>query len=231
MEEAERIQLDVAPGRISSPEEMKLAVRRAFRRMPEQRALIAFAQVMTAAVSPELKLAAWEGVRYLHIWWMLDEVLTGDVLENPVVQTAFADAVPVRKWRVAQRCPGWKELAATLPVPADPFPATPLRQLIAALTHGEDAAVATSLGDCPPEMARATLGDSPPALVESARTYIDLNGNNLLWYLTYRDDCQAVGGFACPHITRQLLRWGVDPTHRNNLGLCWNDVARHVNPT
>ena len=203
---------------ISSPEEMKLAVRRAFRRMPEQQALIAFAQVMTAAVSPELKLAAWEGVRYLHIWWMLDEVLTGDVLGNPVVQTAFADAVPVRRWNVAQRCPGWEELAATLPVLVEPIPATPLRQLITALVHGEDAAVAASLGDCPSELAR------------TARTYVDLNGNNLLWYLTYRDDCQAVGGFACPHITRQLLRWGVDPTHRNNLGLCWNDVARHVNP-
>jgi len=205
---------------ISSPEEMKLAVRRAFRRMPEQRALIAFAQVMTAAVSPALKLAAWEGVRYLHIWWMLDEVLTGDVLENPVVQTAFADAVPVRRWNVAQRVFCWEELAAALPVPAESIPVTPLRRLIASLTHGEDGAVAAMLRN-----------NRSPYLVASARRYLDMNGNNLLWYLTYRDDCQAMGGFACPQITQQLLRWGVDPTHRNNLGLCWNDVARHVNPT
>lgn len=26
----------------------------------------------------------------------------------------------------------------------------------------------------------------------------------------------------------ELLRLGVDPTRRNNLGLCWNDVKRHV---
>jgi hypothetical protein len=58
--------------------------------------------------------------------------------------------------------------------------------------------------------------------------YRDWRGNNLLWYLTYRDDQNARGGFACPCIERELLRLGVDPNHRNNIGLSWNDVKRHV---
>ncbi len=59
-------------------------------------------------------------------------------------------------------------------------------------------------------------------------SFVDMHGNNLLWYLTYRDDQNAQGGFACPCIERELLRIGVDPNRRNNLGLCWNDVKRHV---
>jgi hypothetical protein len=58
--------------------------------------------------------------------------------------------------------------------------------------------------------------------------FVDCRGNSILWYLTYRDDQQAEGGFACPHIERELLRPGADPNRRNNLGLCWNDVRRHV---
>ena len=41
-------------------------------------------------------------------------------------------------------------------------------------------------------------------------------------------DQNAVGGFACPKTVAALLERGVDPFRRNNLGLCWNDVARHV---
>ena len=59
-------------------------------------------------------------------------------------------------------------------------------------------------------------------------SFVDMHGNNLLWYLTYRDDQNAQGGFACPCIERELLRLGVDPTHRNNIGLSWNDVRRHL---
>ena len=59
--------------------------------------------------------------------------------------------------------------------------------------------------------------------------YRDGSGNNILWYLTYRDDQNAQGGFACPCIERELLRLGVDPSLRNNLGLCWNDIRHHVN--
>ena len=31
-----------------------------------------------------------------------------------------------------------------------------------------------------------------------------------------------------PKTVAALLERGVDPNRRNNLGLCWNDVARHV---
>ena len=58
--------------------------------------------------------------------------------------------------------------------------------------------------------------------------FVDCHGNNLLWYLTYRDDRNAAGGFACPKTVAALLERGVDPSRRNILGLCWNDVARHV---
>ena len=64
--------------------------------------------------------------------------------------------------------------------------------------------------------------------VSSIINYLDMRGNNLLWYLTYRDDQNARGGFACPCIERELLRLGVDPNYRNNIGLSWNDVKRHV---
>jgi hypothetical protein len=66
------------------------------------------------------------------------------------------------------------------------------------------------------------------ALTEKELAFVDYNGNNLLWYLTYRDDRNAAGGFACPKTVAALLERGVDPDRRNNLGLYWNDVARHV---
>ena len=66
------------------------------------------------------------------------------------------------------------------------------------------------------------------ALTEKELAFVDCRGNNLLWYLTYRDDQNAAGGFACPKTVAALLEHGVDPLHRNHLGLCWNDVRRHV---
>lgn len=90
--------------------------------------------------------------------------------------------------------------------------------LIYLITHSFDFSVAI--------MIREQISD-----VDSVREivgYRDGNGNNLLWHLTYRDDQNAQGGFACPCIERELLRLGVDPTRRNNIGLCWNDVKRHV---
>ena len=33
---------------------------------------------------------------------------------------------------------------------------------------------------------------------------------------------------SCSCVERELLRLGVDPSHHNNIGLCWNDVRRHV---
>ena len=74
---------------------------------------------------------------------------------------------------------------------------------------------------------------STKADVEFITNYVDWRGNNILWYLTYRDDHNrddqnAQGGFACPYIERELLWLGADPNRRNNIGLCWNDVRRHL---
>ena len=121
------------------PAEIARKVKLAFKRMPGEMALACFAKVMTAELPHPFKVAVWDAVRYSHIWWGVDEVLKGDVMNNPIVQQAFADAVPMRKWINAQ------------------------------------------------------------------------------------------GGFACPCIERELLRLGVDPCLRNNLGLCWNDVRHHLN--
>ena len=66
------------------------------------------------------------------------------------------------------------------------------------------------------------------AVTEKELAFVDCSGNNLLWHLTYRDDRNAAGGFACPKTVAALLERGVDPSRRNHLGLCWNDVARHV---
>ena len=86
--------------------------------------------------------------------------------------------------------------------------------LIYALTSYDDEFLATKCMNAPSEKELA---------------FVDCRGNNLLWYLTYRDDRNASGGgFACPKTVTALLERGVDPSHRNNLGLCWNDVARHV---
>ena len=38
----------------------------------------------------------------------------------------------------------------------------------------------------------------------------------------------ALACFACPKTVAALLERGVDPNHRNNLGLCWNNVKHHV---
>ena len=85
--------------------------------------------------------------------------------------------------------------------------------LIYALTSYDDEFLATKCMD---------------GLSESELAFVDCCGNNLLWYLTYRDDRNAAGGFACPKTVAALVERGVDPNRRNNLGLSWNDVARHV---
>ena len=54
------------------------------------------------------------------------------------------------------------------------------------------------------------------ALSEKELAFVDCRGNNLLWYLTYRDDQNAAGGFACPKTVAALLERGVDPNRRNN---------------
>jgi hypothetical protein len=43
--------------------------------------------------------------------------------------------------------------------------------------------------------------------------YVDVGGRDMVPFLEVLDG---------------MLKRGVDPSRRNNLGLCWNDVARHV---
>lgn len=205
----------------ASPAEMVRWVRLAFRRMPEEAALTLFAKAMTSPVSRTVKVAAWDAVRYSHIWWTADDVLKGAVMENAVVQKAFADAVPMRRWLVEMRVEGYEAVSMTLGPEiafAQRFVQTELHRLIFLMTHFGDSYAA--------EQVRA-FAESPED-VALLVNYQDKRGNNLLWYLTYRDDQNAKGGFACPCLERELLRIGVDPNHRNEIGLCWNDVRRHV---
>ena len=211
------------------PAEIARKVKLAFKKMPGEMALVCFAKVMTADLPHMIKVAAWDAVRYSHIWWGVDEVLKGAVMENPVVQQAFADAVPMRQWIVGEKRQGWENVCMTLGpemmlfhgefagmTRADsekrPF------MLIHLITHFADAETADMIKD----------HFSAESDIEFVRDFVDWRGNNILWYLTYRDDQNARGGFACPYIERELLRLGADPNRRNNLGLCWNDVRRHL---
>ena len=192
-------------------------VKLAFKRMPGEMALACFAKVMTAELPHPIKVAVWDAVRYSHIWWGVDEVLQGAVMENPTVQQAFADAVPMRRWIVANRLPGWEITQMTvgfyIGMGFDSSQYSPLQMLIYILTSYDDDLIAAKCLD---------------GLTEKELAFVDCHGNNLLWYLTYRDDQQAAGGFACPKTVAALLARGVDPNRRNNIGLCWNDVKRHV---
>ena len=203
----------------ADPAEIARKVKLAFKRMPGEMALACFAKVMTAELPHRIKVAVWDAVRYSHIWWGVDEVLQGAVMENPIVQQAFADAVPMRKWVVENKKPGYEPIQFTIRerglIPGGRW----AYALIPRIVHGEDEEVAKAIAcsACGHEWMRDQLVG-----------FIDMHGNNMLWYLTYRDDQKARGGFACPCIERELLRIGVDPNRRNNLGLCWNDVKRHV---
>ena len=92
----------------ADPAEIARKVKLTFKRMPGEMALACFAKVMTAELPHQIKVAVWDAVRYSHIWWGVDAVLQGPVMENPIVQQAFADAVPMRRWVVANRLPGWE---------------------------------------------------------------------------------------------------------------------------
>ena len=210
------------------PVEIARKVKLAFRKMPGEMALACFAKVMTAELPHPIKVAVWDAVRYSHIWWGVDEVLKGSVMEDPIVQRAFADAVPMRKWLVDHKRDGWEHVCMTLTEAVDyrkdlrdatkMTSANRLPLLIYLVTHFYDLSTAI--------MIREQIAE-----VDGAREvadYQDGYGNNILWYLTYRDDQNAQGGFACPCIESELLRLGVDPNHRNSLGLCWNDVRRHL---
>ena len=212
----------------ADPAEIARKVKLAFKRMPGEMALACFAKVMTAELPHPIKVAVWDAVRYSHIWWGVDEVLQGAVMENPTVQQAFVDAVPMRKWVVEHKRAGWNNLCMTLAETvsyrvdlrdeANLMSGSRLPVLIYLITHGFDFSTAV--------MIREQLAEVDD--MREIANYRDWNGNNILWYLTYRDDQNAQGGFACPCIEQELLRLGADPNHRNNLGLCWNDVKRRV---
>ena len=204
------------------PVEIARKVKLAFKKMSGEMALACFAKVITAELPHQIKVAVWDAVRYSHIWWSVDEVLKGDVMNNPIVQRAFADAVPMRRFRVANRLPGWEITQMTVDfwigIQCDLSPYSNLQLLIHFITALADVAGEKAVRDM---AADRELG-------EQARTFVDIHGNNLLWYLTYRDDLNAGGGFACPRTVAALLECGSDPNHRNELGLCWNDVRRHI---
>ena len=204
------------------PIEIARKVKLAFKKMSGEMALACFAKVMTAELPHPIKVAVWDAVRYSHIWWGVDEVLKGDVMNNPIVQQAFADAVPMRRFRVANRLPGWEITQMTVDfwigIQCDLSPYSNLQLLIHCIT---------ALADISGEKAVRDMA-ADRELCEQMRTFVDVHGNNLLWYLTYRDDRNAGGGFACPRTVAALLECGLDPNHRNDLGLCWNDVRRHI---
>jgi hypothetical protein len=200
-----------------NPTEIARKVKLAFKRLPGEVALACFAKLVTAELPHPIKVAVWDAVRYSHIWWGVDAVLQGPVMENPIVQQAFADAVPMRRWVVANRLPGWEITRMTVDFHVgmgfDSSRYSPLQMLIHALASYDDDFLATKCME---------------GLTGKELSFVDCRGNNLLWYLTYRDDQNAAGGFACPKTVAALLERGVDPSRRNNLGLSWNDVTRHV---
>ena len=212
----------------ADPAEIARKVKLAFKKMPGEKALACFAKVMTSEVPHPIKVAVWDAVRYSHIWWGVDEVLKGPVMENPVVQQTFADAVPMRRWLIANQRPGSYVLdTATEPAEWEDRRIyhtccyTNAQQLVGVIVKGEDSETADYI--------RARKGILNKGHLDyTVADFVDYRGNSILWYLTYRDDQQAEGGFACPRIERELLRLGADPNRRNNLGLCWNDVRRHV---
>ena len=204
-----------------NPVELGRKVMLAFKRLSSDAALACFARLMTANLAHPLKVAVWDAVRYSHIWWSVDDVLKGDVMNNPLIQQAFADAVPMRYWVVDNKCAGWQNVCMTLEpdvIAAQGFVQNDFHTLLHLITHAADDEAACFIRN------RFDVGEARDAV----RNYFDSRGNGILWYLTYRDDQNARGGFACPRTECELLRLGADPYRRNNLGLCWNDVARHV---
>ena len=205
----------------ADPDELACKVKLVFKQLPGPLALECFARVMTSALPNPLKAATWWAVRYSHLWWNVDRLLQGHVTDLPIVRKAFADAVPMRRRAVELRLSGWEDLLPTLsgheldgivPVP-EPVGILNRQYLIAFLVRVKDDVLANIL--------RKRFD------VPDIRDFIDVRGNGIMWYLTYRDDQNADGGFACPKTARVLVDMGADPCRTNELGLCWNDVARH----
>ena len=203
----------------ADPDELACKVKRLFKQLPGPLALECFARVMTSALPHPLKAATWWAVRYSHLWWNVDRLLQGPVTDAPIVRKAFADAVPMRRRAVELRLSGWEDLLPTLSgyeldgIAPEPVEILNRQFLISFLVRVKDDVLANIL--------RKKFD------VPDIRDFIDVRGNGILWYLTYRDDQNADGGFACPKTARVLVDMGADPCRTNELGLCWNDVARH----
>ena len=218
-----------------NPEELGRKVKFIFKHLPGDLALTCFAKVMTSDLPHPLKVATWKAVRHSHLWWWeVGEALQGDVMENPLVQRAFADALPMRKWMVAHNRPGSHILQFTIDMTSGEFPwwiplhsccYSPMQLLVGLITTGEDAHAAEVI-----RKHKGILSGHGDVFGATVKDFCDHRGNGILWYLTYREDQNAEGGFACPCIERELLRLGANPYCQNDLGLCWNDVAGHFVP-
>ena len=115
------------------PVEIARRVKLAFKKMPSDMALTCFAKIMTADLPHNIKVGVWDAVRYSHIWWCVDEMLKGPVMDNSIVQQAFGDAVPMRKWMVDNRKYNWETFAMTLDLHtafSSPHTETELHRLI-----------------------------------------------------------------------------------------------------
>ena len=209
-------EVEISPDELSIERALKLTLRR----LPENERLSLFAYAITSPLPHAAKAALWRVIRYSHFWWNVDALLQGDVMENPIVQRAFADAVAMRRWTILHRRPGWEDAVCTLSgheldglkLEPQPHGATMRQMLVTVVVRGEDAALA--------DFIRSLVAKEVPR-------FVDARGNGILWYLTYREDQNAEGGFACPRTAKTLISLGADPFRENELGLCWNDVARH----
>jgi hypothetical protein len=152
----------------------------------------------------------------------VDALLQGDVMGNPVVQRAFADAVAMRRWTVLHRRPGWEDAVCTLSgheldgLKLEPQGASMRQMLVVGIVRGDDAALA--------DFIRSGFNSR---VAHEVPGFVDARGNGILWYLTYREDQNTPGGYACPRTAETLISLGADPYRENELGLCWNDVAWH----
>ena len=209
-----------------SPDEQSIerALKLALRRLPENVRLSFFAHAITSPLPHAAKAALWRVIRYSHFWWQVDALLQGDVMGNPVVQRAFADAVAMRRWRVLHRRRGWEDAVCTLSsheldglkLEPQPHGATMRQMLVGGVVRADDA-----------DLAKFIRSGFNSRVAQEVPGFVDARGSGILWYLTYREDQHADGGFACPRTAQTLISLGADPFRENELGLCWNDVARH----
>lgn len=232
-----------------TPAEIVRRLKLAFKQLKTEEALAIFARIMTSDVGHAIKVAAWTTIRYSHYWWQVDKVLEGEVMKNPLIQKVFADAVPMRRWMSENATDSVVRQTSMISIrPLD----IRLKKLFNAKNEKEFMLVQTwdDLGAmCYDEEELSTVieyainalirfedGGYEHSVTRMSYEHIkelidfrDVHGNNLLWYLTYRDDQHAMGGFAAPKNERFLLDIGVDPNSRNDIGLCWNDVRQYVN--